>query len=642
MELILGYDDFGKIIDQKLDFVDKSLFIKEFLDSVGTEVTVITRPRRFGKTLNLSMLRYFLASEIHGRSTKGMFDNLKIAHCGNDKNGVNYISHQGQYPVIFLTFKDVKEVSYTDAINKLRIIIRNLYQESRFLIKSERLEVDEKSIIQKMMDAKSELADLEVSLLQLSNYLSKHYQKNVFILLDEYDTPLQASFLNGYYDEMKGFMQKMLGTALKGNPYLNRALVTGVIRVAKESFFSGLNNPKIYSVMQSQYSEYFGFTQEEVDDLLKKFGMSDQATDVRKWYNGYRFAGTIVYNPWSIVNFIASRELRPYWVNTSDNALIQELVMNSRSEFKEALEKLLRGETCEQLINEHVVFGDLKQNPGAAWSLLVSAGYLNVVSSIIQDDVTTCVLEIPNREVYGVYRYMIKGWLSSTQGISWYNEFLKNLLSGNMQEFYENLEILFTQVISVRDIGREPEAFYHALMLGLICSLDRNIYEIISNAESGYGHSDIMIVPKIENKLGIVLELKSLKEIPKKEQTVTRLLEKSAKEALTQIEKLNYVAGMQKRGIKEILKVGIAFAGKRFQIATAVWPPKKISSAEIKKIGEKKETTKKKVRQAKSSKKATKAKKISKSRKIAPPAKNPSKRGKITKSTPKGKNNQQI
>ncbi|MBF0298087.1 MAG: AAA family ATPase [Oligoflexia bacterium] len=605
MKMAIGYSDFKEIIDQKFDFVDKSLFIKEFIDDTSAKVSVITRPRRFGKTLNLSMLRYFLAGEVGGESTKGLFDNLKIANCGNDINGVSYLSYQGKHPVIFLTFKDVKETSYAKFLNELCKLIQDLFQEHRYLMKSNQLEIDEKNIIQKLLEGDIEEGDLKSSLKRLSKYLFKHHGQKVYILLDEYDTPIQTSYIDGYYDEMIKLIQGMLGAALKDNQSLNRSVITGVMRIAKESLFSDLNNVRIYSVSQSKYSQYFGFTEEEIADLLQKAGMSDRTLVVKEWYNGYRFAGTIVYNPWSIVNFIENNELRPYWVNTGKNDLIRDLVINSSSEFKTSLEKLLTGERCEQLIDEHVVFADLKQNPGAAWSLLVSAGYLNVVSSIIHEDGTVCILEIPNKEIYGVYRSMIKSWLSSARGINWYNGFLNNLLAGNMQGLTQNLEILFTQIVSVRDAGREPEAFYHGLMLGLVSSLDRNLYKVDSNREDGgYGHHDIMIVPKDENKLGIVLELKSLKEIPKKEPVIKRALEKSANEALVQIEEKNYTAGMQERGIKKIIKIGIAFAGKRFQIATATIPSEK-------------------------------TKKVTKTRKIIPPAKKPSKQQKTKKNVRK-------
>ncbi|MBF0363707.1 MAG: PD-(D/E)XK nuclease domain-containing protein [Oligoflexia bacterium] len=360
----------------------------------------------------------------------------------------------------------------------------------------------------------------------------------------------------------------------------------------------------------------------------KKSEMLDRISDVRDWYNGYKFAGTTIYNPWSIVNFIENNELRPYWVNTGNNDLIGNLVINSDSEFKANLEQLLLGEDCEQLIDEHVVFADLKQNKGAAWSLLVSAGYLNVVSYKVVRQGLMCFLAIPNHEIASVYSNMIEMWLSSDRGIQWYNNFLNNLLAGNMQGLTENLEILFTQIVSVRDTGREPEAFYHGLMLGLVSSLDRNLYKVDSNREDGgYGHHDIMIVPKDENKLGIVLELKSLKEIPKKEQMITRALEKSASEVLAQIEEKKYAAGMLQRGTKKIVKIGIAFAGKRFQIATATTPSGKTKKVAIKKN--------KIIKVPKTAKVAKVIKKVTKTRKTIPSANKLSKQRKTKKTSRK-------
>ncbi|MBF0299363.1 MAG: AAA family ATPase [Oligoflexia bacterium] len=650
MKLALGYSDFKKIIDQKFDFVDKSLFIKEFFDDAATEVSVITRPRRFGKTLNLSMLRYFLAAEVGGESTKGLFDNLKIANCGSDANGANYISLQGQYPVIFLTFKDVKETSFTNAIEKMRIILQALYREHQHLLNSKELAENEKNIIKKYLEGQVNQAELENSIKILSEFLCKHYQKKVFILLDEYDTPIQSSYIAGYYKEMMDLMRGMLGAALKDNLALNRAVITGVIRVAKESLFSGLNNVEIYSVMQFKYSQYFGFTEEEVGDLLEKAKMSDHTSTVKEWYNGYKFAGTIVYNPWSIVNFIQKNELRAYWVNTSDNALIRDVVIHSSSEFKTNLEELLLGKSCEQLIDEHVVFGDLKQNKGAAWSLLVSAGYLNVVSFKIVRQGLICLLTIPNQEISSVYSNMIEMWLSSDRGIQWYNNFLNNLLTGNIREFAVGLEKLLTQVSSVYDMASEPEAFYHGLMLGLTASLDHTVYELSSNREGGYGRYDIAITPKDDNKLGIILELKSISNESNRKnnsnksnnrsiKSLTLLLEKSAKEALAQIDEKNYLVGMLQRGIKKIVKIGIAFAGKRFQIATATIPSekaKKFATKKTKKI--KASTTTQKDKIAKPATKiATKitakiakvTKKVTKTRKTTPSAKKSSKQQKI-------------
>ncbi|MBF0208710.1 MAG: AAA family ATPase, partial [Oligoflexia bacterium] len=511
-----------------------------------------------------------------------------------------------------LTFKDIKETSYAKFLNELYKLIQDLYQEYRYLLKSNQLEIDEKNFIQKLIDGNVDEGDLKSSLKRLSNYLFKHHQKKIYILIDEYDTPIQASFVSGYYKEMMDLMRGMLSAALKDNIALNRAVVTGVIRVAKESLFSGLNNVKIYSVLQSKYSQYFGFTEEEVGDLLQQAGMLDHTLAVKEWYNGYRFAGTIVYNPWSIVNFVESNELQPYWVNTSDNALIRDVVIHSHDEFKTSLEKLLCGKTCEQLIDEHVVFGDLKQNSGAAWSLLVTAGYLNIISSKRTEQGVFCHLQIPNQEIRIVYRNMIEMWLSADRGIQWYNNFLNNLLVGNICEFAAGLEKLLTQVSSVYDMASEPEAFYHGLMLGLTASLNHTVYELSSNREGGYGRYDIAITPKDNNKLGIILEMKSMNnESNRNTKSLTLLLEKSAKEALVQIDEKNYAAVMHQRGIKKIVKIGIAFAGKRFQIATTTIPSEKTKTAKVTKV----------------------TKKVTTTRKNTPFAKNSSKRRKTVKST---------
>ncbi|MBF0299475.1 MAG: AAA family ATPase [Oligoflexia bacterium] len=573
MKLAIGYSDFKKIIDQKLDFVDKSLFIKEFLDNKGTEVSVITRPRRFGKTLNLSMLHCFLAAEVNGESTKGLFDNLKIASAENYSNGDSYISQQGQHPVIFVTFKNVKATSFSDAVEKLCSIIQTLYREHQYLLNSTTLPETEKTIIQKYLTLPINKTDIENSILFLSELLYKHHQqKKVYILIDEYDTPIQASYLNNYYNDMIKLMGGILGAALKGNPCLNRAVITGIIRIAKEGLFSDLNNVEIYSILESKYSQYFGFTEEEVLSLLNRAQMSDKIDEIKEWYNGYKFAETTVYNPWSIVHYIQKGKLRDYWANTSGNDLIWNLIVESNAEIKNDLEKLLRGEICFHPINEHVVFGDLKNNPAAMWSILANTGYLNIISSEGEGSILLCKTKIPNKEVRTIYKDMIETWLSSSSGVVWYNNFLNHLLNGNISEVSIDLEKLFLHVISFRDMGKKPEAFYHGLLLGLTGSLSRNLYEINSNGEGGDGYYDIIIIPKDLSKLAVVLELKSIQNLSKikKESTIINLLENSANQALNQIDEKDYVAAARIAGIKQVFRIGIAFAGKRFKIKSSV------------------------------------------------------------------------
>ncbi|MCL5260057.1 MAG: ATP-binding protein [Gammaproteobacteria bacterium] len=555
LQLPLGYDDFREIVENKLDFVDKTLFIKEVLDDYKTKVTVITRPRRFGKTLNLSMLRYFLAGEVDSRPTKGLFDNLKIA-----KVKGNYLTHQGQYPVIFVTFKDIKTLTFKDALEHFQILVQNLFRGYRYVIESHKVGADEKKMFQQLLAGECSQSLLEQSLKFLSELLYKHHGKKVYILVDEYDTPIQSSYVNNYYDEMINFTRGLLGTALKTNTYLERAVITGVIRVAKESLFSGLNNITIYSVLHTKYSEYFGFTEKEVSDLLVQAKMTDRAEEIRNWYNGYQFGNTVIYNPWSIVNCINENSLQPFWVNTSDSALIRDLVIRASVDFKSQIEELLQNRTIAHIIDEHVVFGDLKNNPGAIWSLLVTSGYLKVLNPQLVEDGWLCTLAIPNQEIYQVYRSMIKRWLSEGRDIEWYNNFLQDLLTGNIDGFAKRLEHIMQQIVSYHDIAKEPEGFYHGLMLGFTASLNKEQYEIKSNRESGNGRFDILIAPKNLEQLGIIIELKSEK-IPK-----ISSLKKAAKKALSQIEKKNYIAEFLGRGLTRVMKIGIAFCGKEFAL----------------------------------------------------------------------------
>lgn len=569
MQLPIGYDDFRSIIDDKLGFIDKSLFIKEVLETKGVIVSVITRPRRFGKTLNLSMLRYFFAAEVDGRLTKGLFDSFKIAHVPG-----NYLEHQGQYPVIFVTFKDIKDLTFQDAVKDFCLLIRKLYRSHGYLQESTKLTAGERKLFTQFFDGEVDKNDLEQSLSILSEFLYKHYGKKVYILIDEYDTPIQAGYVNGYYDEMISFSRNLLSAALKTNSYLQKSIITGVIRIAKESLFSGLNNVEVYSVLQDKYSEFFGFTENEVKELLIKTNMLDKADEIRNWYNGYRFGNTVIYNPWSIANCVNKNSLQPYWVNTSDSALIYQLLINSSLELKEQLESLLTAnKVVEHFINEHVVFGDLKNNEGAIWSLLVTSGYLKVSSQQITDQGTLCQLEIPNHEIRTVYRAMLESWLAGEHDLQWYNGFLADLLEGRIDGFTKKLKDVMLQIVSIHDTAKEPESFYHGLLLGFTASLSSKQYEIKSNRESGLGRFDILLIPRDNQKLGIILELKAVK-LPKKlpseetQEFIDNFLGGEAKLALEQIKAKKYSQELSSRGIERTLAIGIAFAGKEFRVET--------------------------------------------------------------------------
>lgn len=568
MRLPIGYSDFKKIIDESRYFVDKSLLIKEIIDDA--EVVLVTRPRRFGKTLNLSMLRYFFSSHLtDAHAAHHLFENLNIT-----QHSDIFSQHQGQYVVIYLTFKDIKDMTYDAAYQHMLELIREIYSAfSAELLTSDRLNDFQKNDIRDILNRQVSIVRLSMTLRILSQMLHDHYGKKICILIDEYDTPIQCGYLYGYYDAMIDFFRTFLGAALKDNPCLFKAVLTGILRVSKESVFSGLNNIKVYSVLHQKYSDYFGFTEVEVAILLKKTKLYDNLPAVKDWYNGYRIGNTVVYNPWSVLNYVdALGLLRPYWINTSDNHLIKTLFVKSSREVKEHFEILLQGGMVERLVDDYFAFQNLnKSSHTALWSLFVMTGYLTVASSSYTDQGLVCQLMIPNREIRNLYRDIIEGWLSSDHGIEWYNQFIEHLLDGDMTAFESDLKHILEQTVSYHDVGQESEVFYHGFMLGITASLyGRPGYEIRSNRESGYGRYDYMILANNVDKPTIVFEFKIMKQ----SQTVAAL-KTSAKRALDQIETQAYFAEAQQRNIKNILKIGIAFSGKRFAIAysPAVYVP---------------------------------------------------------------------
>jgi hypothetical protein len=561
MDLPIGYDNFRDVIDQKLTFVDKSLFIKEFLDDKGTQVALITRPRRFGKTLNLSMLHHFFAANVHGKPTKELFSGLKIM-----QQDSQYLQHQGKYPVIALSFKDVKDGEFKSAYANLTRLLSRTYKEHIFVLESPKLTSEQKYSFEAILKSKADESQVRSSLLDLTDCLYQHYGEKAILLLDEYDTPIQSGYAHGYYDKIVEVMRHLFSAGLKSNPYLYRAVLTGILRISKESLFSGLNNLKVYSVLNHKYSEYFGFTEAEVNSLFAQANLKNDPEQIKEWYNGYKVGDIVIYNPWSIVNCIQEQGvLKPYWVNTSDNTLVKDLLIQSSTQFKHEFELLLEGKVVEQFIDENFVFAELKGNEAAVWSLLLMTGYLKVVSSQETSQGTLCQLQIPNQEIRNLYRKIIEQWLSNGKGVQWYNEFLNHLLTGNVEGFKDSLGNIMLQTISVHDISRDPEAFYQGLMIGLTASLDKSDYEKKSNRESGYGRYDIVIIPKDIKKLAIILELKSIKP-PKKEKNLESRLQQEAKEALTQIDHNKYTAELKQRGIRNVLKIGLAFRGKEFRV----------------------------------------------------------------------------
>ncbi len=561
MQLPLGYDDFKKIRDKQLDWVDKSLFIQEILDDKATEVAVITRPRRFGKTLNLSMLHYFLAAKAQGQSTQGLFDGTKIAALGD-----KYMQHQGRYPVIFVTFKEVKNNHFEAAYDLMKTLMSQLYREYQHeLTNSPQLTPSDKENFLAVLEKRADESAVRSALVDLCYYLYQHYQVKPWLLIDEYDTPIQAAYVHNYYDPMLNLMRGIFGPALKTNPYLERAVITGILRVAKESLFSGLNNLKVYTLTNSQYGQYFGFTEDEVENLLQQAGLQQQAPAIRDWYNGYTAGTYTVYNPWSIVNCIREQgELAPYWVNTSDNELIKILLLGSSENFRAQFEDLLQGKTIEKALDETLAFAALKNSEKGTWSLLFAAGYLKVVASQQVEEELQCQLDIPNREVRGLYRRIIREWLADGHDTKWFDTFLNHLLTGDLAAFEHDLKHLVEQTFSVHDTSKDSEVFYHGFMIGATASLYHNEnYEIKSNRESGYGRYDYMIFSHDENKLTILIELK---RVPKDTPNLDQALEQTAQQALEQMELQNYATEARQRGRTKILQIGLAFSGKRFKL----------------------------------------------------------------------------
>jgi hypothetical protein len=561
LRLPIGYDIFGEIVRNDLNIIDKSLFIRDVIDDFAKAI-VITRPRRFGKTTNLSMLHYFFAAEAYGESTEGLFEGMQILNAGE-----KYLAHYRKYPVIFISFKDVKDHRYENTFASLRELIAQVYSEHRFLLSSEHLDPDEKIFFKNILSRTANEETIKSSLRNLTAYLHRATSIKPWLFIDEYDTPIQSVYLHGYYDEVISLMRSLLGSVLKSNPYLHKSVITGILRIAKESLFSGVNNLRVYSVLQPEYSQYFGFTEAEVVDVAAKAQLENLLPQIKDWYNGYQIGPTTLYNPWSIVNCMRDKDLRPYWVNTSDNALIKSLLLQSSNKFKEDFEELLQDKPVQQFIDENVVFGDLDKSETAVWSLLLMAGYLKVIAQNRTDLGFIATLQIPNREVKNLYRQIVLQGLADGHGLQRYKQFIDDLLNGKLELFEKTLREIMEQVVSTRDMGKQPEAFYHGFMLGLTASIHGKAgYELKSNRESGNGLYDYVIIAEDKNKPSIIFEFKKI-EIAKKDLSeVEELLLQSAKKAVDQINHKNYIAELKQRGVTRIIKIALAFCGKQFKM----------------------------------------------------------------------------
>ena len=558
----IGTQDFEKMIQRNCFYVDKTGFIKEWWESED-EVTLITRPRRFGKTLNMSMLNCFFSNKYADRGE--LFEKLEI---WKDEK---YCEIQGTYPVIFLSFAGVKGNTFELSKKQIYDKIIELYESNRFLLKSDCMSDTEKARYISFLEKPLE-EDVSFKLNELSNYLSRYYGKKVIILLDEYDTPMQEAYVNGYWEELVAFTRSLFNSTFKTNPYLERAIMTGITRISKESIFSDLNNLKIITVTSGEYSKCFGFTEKEVFDALDEQGLSDEKEKVKLWYDGFTFGKSKdIYNPWSIINFLDEKNYKTYWADSSSNGLINSLVKTGSSYIKMMMETLLKGETIDVPIDEQIVFSQLDYSEDAVWSLMLASGYLKVISSDkLTGDRTKSVmykLALTNFEIKLMFEDMILRWFSPAKNET--NEFIKALICGDIESMNAYMNKVALKTISYFDTGNvpsdeEPERFFHGFVLGLMVDQSEN-YIITSNRESGFGRYDIMLEPKDKQSQkypGIVIEFKVIN--PRKENS----LEETVEAALKQIEDRNYDTELINRGVNKenIHHYGFAFKSKEVLI----------------------------------------------------------------------------
>ena len=570
----IGHQDFEQMITSDNFYIDKTMFIKEWWENNDT-VTLLTRPRRFGKTLNLSMAEHFFSVRHSGRGD--LFQNLSIWQ--EEK----YRELQGTYPVIFLSFAGVKETSFPDARKSICQIIENLYNKYDFLLESDHLNEKEKKAYKNVSaDMDHNLA--ANSLNTLSDYLMRYYGKKVILLLDEYDTPMQEAYVHGYWDELVPFIRNLFHSTFKTNPFLARAIMTGITRVSKESIFSeyvtnsagidnlhahqcvssfDLNNLTVVTTTSDLYAESFGFTQQEVWDALEEYGLSAKKDEVRRWYDGFTFGNkTDIYNPWSIINYLKFAKFSPYWANTSSNSLVGKLIREGSADTKMVMEDLLSGKALRTQIDEQIVFSQLGRRENAVWSLLLASGYLRVKQwSMDKRDRIIYELVLTNREVTLVFEQMVEDWFSEFTPA--YNQFLKALLLDDKKAMNLYMNRVALTTFSYFDTGKhpseaaEPERFYHGFVLGLMVDLAER-YTITSNRESGFGRYDVVLEPLSDTDDAIILEFKV--HDPDEEAS----LADTAQEALNQIERMKYSASLEAKGIpkKRIRQYGFAFEGK--------------------------------------------------------------------------------
>ena len=562
--LPIGVSDYRKAVTNYY-YVDKTLLIRDLIDYKPL-VSLFTRPRRFGKSLNMDMLKVFF--ELSDEDTSLYFEGTRVWEAGEE-----YRKEQGKYPVIYLTFKDVKYNNWKDTFANIKEVVRTEYRRHLYLIESHSMSDDDVKYYRAVIDGTLEDALFSTTLARLSHFLNAHHSNAPMILIDEYDTPIQQGYMHGYYEDVTAFMRNFLSGGLKDNNDMTMAFLTGVLRVAKESIFSGLNNLNVNSVLESRYSEYFGFTYDEVKEMLEFYGYDDKFNEALKWYNGYNFGENRIFNPWSIVNYVDSGCIpRAFWQATGNNEIIGEIIQNASTDIIDSMRELLNGKTVEVYIDTAVVYPEVQKNPGSIFSFLLMAGYLTVKSTKpLFDGKSYCQVCIPNREIYVAYEKEILAKLDTIIPMSFSISVQQALLSGDSTKLEQELQNFMINTVSNCDVAQE--SFYHGLILGMSATFC-NYYELSSNRESGYGRYDIMLKPLDCNNPGIIIELKAVRQtnsVTADKNSVLNQLQSMADEAIRQIDSKEYYTSLKTYGCKSIIKYGIAFSGKLCRANVERW-----------------------------------------------------------------------
>ena len=548
--LPIGVEDFKRLVDNEYYFIDKTLMIKELLENKET-VNLFTRPRRFGKTLNMSMLqRFFEATE---KSNAYLFDGLKIAAYPE------YMAYQGQYPVISISLKSMKRASYQEAYFEYVKLLSDEFERHEIILQSDAVSEEDKLEFQKIKKRIAEPKEYNSAVKLLSKCLQKVYQKNVIILIDEYDVPLENAYHEGFYDDMTNLIRSCFESALKTNPSLEFAVLTGCLRVSRESIFTGLNNLKTYSITKNKFSQYFGFTQEEMQEILQTFSLEQYAGTIAKWYDGYRFGLTEIYNPWSVLNCIDSYlqndmvACEPYWSNTSSNRIVKRLIEESNERTKSMVEELINGTPIHTQIFEDVTYGTIDVNQDYIWSFLLFTGYLKIISCETVGDETYYDMVIPNVEIKSIYKNTIRSWFIDHINRDNRTDILESVIHADAEKLEDLLCTWLTNTISCFD---EQENYYHGFVTGLVSGF--NGYMVVSNRESGNGRFDLVVKQRSRWHLAAILEFKVVEKYNQ--------MTKACEDALRQIEEKDYEASLRDEQYENIAKLGICFCQKRCRV----------------------------------------------------------------------------